>query len=127
MNRPQDAVLAYFDAINNSDADKAAAVFTDDGALMADEFETLTGREQIRQAFKGIFQDMKIQAEPKIEQTREDGYIAFVQTSSTGSFKILAANTTLPADHRELFVLRKTGSEWLIAYYMFNDTKRKEA
>ncbi len=127
MNRPQDAVLAYFDAINNSDADKAAAVFTDDGALMADEFETLTGREQIRQAFKGIFQDMTIQAEPRIEQTREEGYIAFVQTSSTGSFKILATNTTLPADHRELFVLRKTGSEWSIAYYMFNDTKRKEA
>jgi hypothetical protein len=33
----------------------------------------------------------------------------------------------LPADHRELFVLRGTEAGWLIAYYMFNDAKRNEA
>ena len=114
-------VQAYFDAINRGDADAAADTFTHNGALMADEFDTLAGREVIRGALRGMLQDMKVAATPEIKEIREDGQWAFVQTSSTGTLQIVSAGITRPADHRELFVLKNTDG-WRIVYYMFNDS-----
>jgi hypothetical protein len=36
-------------------------------------------------------------------------------------------NKTIPVLGRELFVLRKTGSDWRIADYMFNSSERAES
>ena len=68
MATPVTVVQAYFDAINKGDADAAADTFTPDGALMADEFETLAGREVIRGALRGMFQDLKVVATPEIKE-----------------------------------------------------------
>jgi uncharacterized protein (TIGR02246 family) len=122
MATPVTVVQAYFDAMNKGDADAAADTFTPDGALMADEFETLAGREMIRGALRGMMQDLKVVATPEIKEVREDGQWAFAQTSSTGTLQIMSAGITRPADHRELFVLKNTADGWRIAYYMFNDS-----
>jgi hypothetical protein len=84
MDTPQAAVIAYFDAINRGDAEASANTFAPDGTLMAHEVPTLAGKEVIREALKGMFQDMKVVARPTIDEVREDGDWAFVQTSSTG-------------------------------------------
>ena len=121
METPRQAVLTYFEAVNRGDADAAADTFTPDGVLMADEVDTLKGREVIRGALRGMFQDMKVIAVPELGEVKEESGWAFAQTASSGSLQILSAGVTRPADHRELFVLRSTDDGWRIAYYIFND------
>lgn len=121
MDTPTATVLAYFEALTGGDADATAETFAPDGVLLADEVPTLAGREVIRGALKGMLQDMRVVARPTVDSAREEGDWAFVQTSSTGSLRIISADVTRHADHRELFVLRRLGEGWRIAYYMFNE------
>jgi hypothetical protein len=46
--------------------------------------------------------------------------VAIAQTHTTGTLNLLAPDTALELVSRELFVLRRTGSEWRIVDYMFN-------
>ncbi len=54
MNSPEAAIRAYFTALNSSDLDGILAVFADDGSVMADEFPSATGHQQLQRMFTGM-------------------------------------------------------------------------
>jgi len=58
MESVESIVRAYFAALNRSDVDGVVALFAEDGSFLPDESPTATGREQIRRAFEGSFQDL---------------------------------------------------------------------
>jgi len=58
MESVESTVRAYFDALNRSDVEGVVSVFAEDGTLMANESETVTGQEQICRLFQGTFQTM---------------------------------------------------------------------
>ena len=59
-----------------------------------------------------------------IDRVIEEGDLATAQTHTTGTLTMLEPDTTIELVSRELFVLRKTGSEWRIADYTFNHPER---
>ena len=120
MNSPEAAVSAYFTALNAADLDGIVAVFADDGSVMADEFASATGQEQLRRLFAGIFKARSFGRELHIDRIIEEGDLAAVQTHTTGTLTILETNTTIQGVSRELWVLRKADSGWRIVDYMFN-------
>ena len=121
MDSIENTVSAYFDAFNRSDVNGIVSLFTEDGAVMADEMETATGQEQIRRIFEGAFKVMSYQFEFDIDRVLEESNMATVQAHATGTITTLSTNSTITALlHRELFCLRKTGTGWLITDYMFN-------
>ena len=127
MNSPEAAVRAYFTALNASDLDGIVAVFASDGSIMADEFPSATGQEQLRRLFTGIFKARGFGRELHIDRVIEEGDLATVQTHTTGTLTILDTNTTIRGPSRELWVLRRTDSGWRIVDYMFNRSERTES
>lgn len=122
MDSVKSAVSAYFDALNSSDVEGLVSVFTEDGALMGHEMETLRGQEQIRRAFQGIFQGVSFQRELHFDEVQESEGTAIARTHSTGTITILANDHVDSPVSRELFVLRKSADGWRITDYMFNRT-----
>jgi ketosteroid isomerase-like protein len=120
MNSPEAVVRAYFTALNSSDLEGILAVFADDGEIMADERPTALGLSQLRGLFTGIFQALGFARELHIDRILEEGDVAIAQTHTTGTLNLLAPDTALELVSREIFVLRRTGSEWRIVDYMFN-------
>ena len=127
MNSPEAAVRAYFTALNASDLDGIVALFASDGSIMADEFPSATGQEQLRRLFTGIFKARGFGRELHIDRVIEEGDLATVQTHTTGTLTILDTNTTIRGPSRELWVLRRTDSGWRIVDYMFNRSERTES
>lgn len=124
MNTPEAAIRAYFKGLNGSDAEGTVAVFAEHGSLMAEEAPTATGHEQLRHFFTGLFKAVSFARELHIDRIIEAGDLATAQTHTTGTLTMLEPNTTIALISRELFVLRKTGSQWRIADYMFNHQER---
>ena len=124
MNSPEAAVRAYFTALNGADLDGLVAVFADDGSVMADEFPSATGREELHRLFTGIFNARRFGRELHIDRVIEAGDLAAVQTHTTGTLTMLDTNTTVHGVSRELWVLRKADSGWRIVDYMFNRSGR---
>ena len=124
MSSPEDAVRAYMTALNASYLEGIVAVFAADGSVMADEFPSATGQEQLRRLFAGIFKARSFGRELHVDRVIEEGDLASVQTHTTGTLTMLETNTTIQGPSRELWVLRRDGSGWLIVDYMFNRSER---
>ena len=120
MNSVESTVRAYFDALNSSDVDGIVGLFAEEGSLMRDESDTLTGRQQIRSVFESMFQTIRGQRELYIDHIRQGGEVGAALTHTSGTVTILANGNTIPVKSRELFVLRKSADGWLITDYMFN-------
>lgn len=113
-------VRAYFTALNGGDLEGIVRVFAEDGALLADEAETVFGHARLRDTFAATFQAISFQRDLQIDRIREDAETAVALTRTTGTFTLLDGDRTIAAVSRELFVLRKSGGEWRITEYMFN-------
>ena len=110
----------YETALNASDTDAVLALYTEDGVFMPTEAPTAVGKEQIRAAYEHVFGTIKFDIVFSIDEIVQHGDFAFARTLSKGKVTVLGKGVTLPAEHRELFVLKKTGDDWKIARYMFN-------
>ncbi len=116
-------VQAYFDALNASDANKAASLFTENGVLLAQGAPTATGSAQIAGTFNYVFDHFKYSLEVSIGEVIVQGNYAVVSSTSKGSFVIKAKNETVADNYRETFVLQKVNGTWKIARYMYNQAK----
>ncbi len=117
---------SYFAALNKSDAVTAVASYTDDGVFMPTEGPTATGLEQLKAAYRHVFDTIKLNVGIKIEEIAPSCEYAYAITSSEGEVTILDKAVTLPEKNRELFVLKKVDGDWKIARYMFNKSSRPQ-
>lgn len=120
MASVESTVRAYFEALNRSDLDEVVALLAEDGSFLADEVPAATGREQIRRAFEGAFKARSFQRELHVDRIRQGSDMAVALAHPTGTMTILAGNNPIAVVSRELFVLRRAGTDWQIADYMFN-------
>ena len=116
-------LFAYRDALNASSTDQVIPLYTADGVFMPTGFPTAVGSEQVRQAYDGVFSNIKLNIEFFIDEVQVDGDHAFARTTSRGSTLIHATGESVPEENRELFVLQRTDGGWRIARYMFNKMK----
>ncbi|MFV0530020.1 MAG: YybH family protein [Flavobacteriales bacterium] len=116
-------VTTYFDALNAGNVEKATALFTKNGVLLAQGAPTATGSEQINGTFNYVFDNFSYSLKVSIEAVNLQGNYAIVSSTSTGSFVIKAKNETVSADYRETFILQKEEGVWKIARYMYNQPK----
>lgn len=122
-NAIKDLLFAYRDALNASSTDQVIPLYTTDGVFMPTGFPTAIGTEQVRQAYDGVFANIKLNIEFFIDEVQVVGDHAFARTTSRGTTLIHATGATVPEENRELFVLQRTDGGWKIARYMFNKMK----
>lgn len=123
QNAIKELLFAYRDALNASSTDQVIPLYTADGVFMPTGFPTAVGADQVRQAYDGVFANIKLSIEFFIDEVQVDGDHAFARTTSRGTTLIHATGATVPEENRELFVLQRTKDGWKIARYMFNKMK----
>jgi uncharacterized protein (TIGR02246 family) len=117
----EEVVEAYGDKLRSSDVEGAVDLFTDDAVVMEPGQPTAIGRQQIEAAYQRIREDMHIDVSMQVADTLVDGDLASVRSRASGTVTIRATGAVLPIEARELFVLRRVGSIWRIAQYMFQE------
>lgn len=112
---------SYRDHLVVSDAAKCAALYTDNGATMAQGFQTQVGKKAIEEWYKLCFSLIALDVEFNIHEivVASDKY-AFARTTSAGTQKVLATGDVSEESNQELFVMEKVGKDWKIARYCFS-------
>lgn len=111
----------YGQALNASDVNGVVALYTADGALLAQNSPTAVGTDALRASYEGTFGAIGLNIGFQIAEIRvvaPDWAIA--RTTSSGTIRIVATGDVVPESNQELFVLRKVGGEWKIARYAFS-------
>jgi len=116
-------VRSYFDALNASDVNKVASLFTADGVLLATGAPTASGNDQVKGTFQYVFDNFKYNLQVTIGDVTVAGKYAFVSSTSKGTYVVKASGQTAPDEYRELFVIEKVKGDWKIARYMYNRAK----
>lgn len=116
-------VHTYFDALNASDVNKVASLFTADGVLLATGAPTASGNDQVKGTFQYVFDNFNYNLQLTIGDVTVAGKNAFVSSTSKGSYVVKATGQKADDDYRELFVLEKVKGDWKIAKYMYNRAK----
>jgi len=111
----------YQKALNASDTKKVIPLYTNDGVFMPSNKPTSIGQTQVKTAYQHVFKTLDLNVNFHIDEIERHGDIAFVRTTSDGEIKLLEKNTTIKNNSRELFILKRTNSEWKIYRYMFNE------
>lgn len=116
-------LITYKEALNASDAEKAASLYTKDGIFMPLGAPSAIGSEKIKGAYEFVFSNIQLNIEFYIEEIAVENKFAFAVTSSKGSTLIHATKETIAEENRELFIFENDKGVWKIARYLFNKTK----
>lgn len=109
---------AYGAALNASDAESVAAVYAADAVVMGPGSPTVSGNANVKAMYAELFGGMQLNLTFHIDEVVLDGDYGFVRSHSDGT--VTAAGTTAPASFRELFVVKREGGAWKIAWYEYN-------
>jgi uncharacterized protein (TIGR02246 family) len=113
-------VTTYFEKLKDADAQSIALLYAEDGVMMPPGLPTVSGREQIKKFYAMGLSKKKFNMSTEIAEIIEDTTIAVVRTLSKGTSVVIETNQTINEDSKELFVLKKEGSEWKIARFIVN-------
>ena len=121
MRSVQETVESYIKAFEADDAAAIADLFTEDGAVFPHQMATIRGRAAIESTFKSMFQVIGLACERlDFDRVEEFGDTAVAETRTRETVTNRAENSSGTTEYRELFCLRREGSDWRILSYMFN-------
>ncbi len=115
----RDLLTTYEGALNTSDAELAASLYTADGVFMPHQFPSSIG-PSVQGAYGQIFKAIRLNVAFEIDEVRVAGDFAYARTRSEGTQTILASDETTPESNRELFTFAQEDGRWKIARYIFN-------
>lgn len=115
-------VADFIVAINESDADGAAALYASDAVRMPPDAPAVRGREAIRQNLEAAFENADIEVQTHVEETEFSGELASVR----GTFALTAAPKGSDAASTEIqgnwmrLMRREPDGHWLVARELWN-------
>jgi ketosteroid isomerase-like protein len=120
-------VERYQDGLNTSDFAKIRSVFAADAVAEWNEKATVIGVEAMAAPYEELFKKIKFNTDFQFDAVDLYGEIAIVRTHHpVGSTEFFLADGSKKLDfNREIFVLRRMGTEWKIILYTFNTQPRQ--
>lgn len=109
----------YEKALNTSNAELAASLYTADGVFMPHQFPSSVG-PAVRDAYDQIFDAIGLDIAFSIDEVAVAGDFGYALTRSNGSQTINATGEISPEENRELFTFARENGDWKIARYIFN-------
>ena len=119
----KDTLIAYQTAMAKADTDTLMTFFQDDAVIEFQGKPTLQGKAAIRQSYDGAFAVMDFTGIDYIPTSIEIySDAAVVRTTHPDGATVYhkQQGTTFPDRNREVFVFKRQGDDWRIAYYMYN-------
>lgn len=109
----------YEAALNTSNAELAASLYTADGVFMPHQFPSSAG-PRVKDAYEQIFTAIGLDIAFTVDEVAVAGDFGYALTRSRGSQTINATGAISPEENRELFTFAKENGDWKIARYIFN-------
>jgi ketosteroid isomerase-like protein len=117
----------YQDGLNSSDFAKIRPFFAPDAVAEWDEKATVIGVEAMVKPYEELFSKIKFNTDFQFDAVDLYGDVAIVRTHHpVGQTELFLADGSKKLDfNREIFVLRRVGTEWKIVLYTFNTQPRQ--
>ena len=112
-------LTTYEGALNASDAEGTASLYTADGVFMPHQFPSSVGAD-IEGAYRQTFEAIGLNIAFTVDEVRVEGDLAYARTRSEGTQTIRATSESTPEANRELFTFAQEDGRWKIARYIFN-------
>jgi uncharacterized protein (TIGR02246 family) len=110
----------YERALNDGDADLAAACYASDGVFMPTTLPTISGAG-LREGYAGIFATIRLSVTFTIDElVVASDSAAYALTRSNGTQVVTASGTQSAESNREVFIFAREDRSWKISRYLFN-------
>jgi ketosteroid isomerase-like protein len=120
-------VERFQDGLNSSDFAKIRPLFAADAVAEWNEKATVIGVEAMAKPYEELFKEIRFNTDFQYDAVDVYGDLAIVRTHHpVGQTELhLKDGTRTPDFNREIFVLRRSGTEWKIVLYTFNTQPRQ--
>lgn len=119
----QKVVEDYFKALNESQLAIIVGLYHKDSVFLPNNASAVRGIDEITKAYRTLFEKVRLNTDYVYYHVSVHGDIAIVESQANGTLTILESKKAVPANDKELFVLRKINNKWKIDRYMFNDSE----
>lgn len=124
-NKIKSAIHSYEKALNNSNIKGISQIFMEDGIIILQGSPTIIGADAIQQFYIKLFKALDFGLNFDIDEVVQmSSEWAFVRTSTTGTNKVLADNSSRAGNGHEIFILKKIDGNWKIARYAGSSAKK---
>lgn len=122
-NEAKKVVELYFKALNEGDIETILRLYHRDSVFLPKNAPAVRGIDDIAKAYRALFAAATLNTTHVYHHVSVHGDVAIVESQANGTLTILDTKTAVPANDKELFVLRKIKNQWKIDRYMFNDSE----
>ena len=108
--------------LSNSDLDGILDLYSANPVFIPEYAPPAVGRESVRKAYEWVFATLKLRGQFSFHDVEVIGNTAWVRTTSTGHFLVVASGAEGDVANSELFVLKLEGGAWKVHRYIFTSS-----
>jgi uncharacterized protein (TIGR02246 family) len=112
----------YQERLANNDIDGILDLYSADPVFIPEFAPPSVGRDSVRKAYEWVFANLKLRGQFAFHDVEVVGDTAWVRTTSTGHFRVVATGAAGDVANSELFVLKLDGGAWKIHRYIFTSS-----
>ena len=112
-------INTYGEGLTNADVDGILELYSSDPVFMPEYAPPAVGRAAVRKAYEWVFATLKLNGHFVVHEAEIMGDRAWVRTSSTGRFTVIATGVEADVANSELFVFKRENGAWKIHRYIF--------
>ncbi len=113
---------AYQERLSDNDVDGILELYSADPVFIPEYAPPAVGRNSVRKAYGWVFATLKLHGQFAFHDVEVIGNTAWVRTTSTGHFRVLANGAEGDVANSELFVLKLEGGAWKMHRYIFTSS-----
>ena len=112
----------YQERLSINDIDGVLDLYSANPVFIPEYAPPAVGRDSVRKAYEWVFATLKLRGQFAFHDVEVIGNTAWVRTTSTGHFRILANGAEGDVANSELFVLKLEGGAWKMHRYIFTSS-----
>ena len=112
----------YQQRLAASDIDAVLDLYSTDPVFMPEYAPPAVGRPAVRKAYEWVFATLKLNGRFNVHEVDVLGDTAWVRTTSTGRFTVIASGGQGDVANSELFVFKRQNGAWKIHRYIFTSS-----
>jgi ketosteroid isomerase-like protein len=112
----------YNEALTSAKVDRVLDLYSEAPVFIPEYAPAAVGRAAVGKAYEWVFSTLKLNGRFQLHEGEVDGDRAWIRTSSTGRFTVIATGVEAEFANSELFLLRQERGSWRIHRYMFTSS-----
>jgi uncharacterized protein (TIGR02246 family) len=112
----------YQQRLAASDIDAVLDIYSTDPVFIRNMHHPAVGRPAVRKAYEWVFATLKLNGHFNVHEAEVLDDTAWVRTTSTGRFTVIASGAQGDVANSELFVFKRQDGAWKIHRYIFTSS-----